>query len=181
MIASISGSVTYKGSDFVIVEVAGIGYQLRLKPERVAGLGENVTLFTHEVVREDSRELFGFFTAEELELFWKLISVSGVGPKVGQKIVGSGEIKEVKERIMAGNLEFLTDIPGVGKKTGQKIILELKGVLAEEGPVTPVDSEALDALVNLGINKKQASEILAVIDARDTETRIREALKVLGK
>jgi len=181
MIASIQGKISYKGNDFVIVEVKGVGYQIRLTPERVSGLGSEVTLFTHEVNRDDARELFGFFTIEELELFWKLIAVSGVGPKVGQKIVATDEIGRVKERLMSGDLTFLTDIPGVGKKTAQKIILELKGVLADDGPTVSFDQDAVDTLVNLGISKKQAEEVVSQIEAEGTDEIIRESLKLLGK
>jgi len=116
-----------------------------------------------------------------LELFWKLIAVSGVGPKVGQKILTADEVENVKERIMAGDLNFLTGIPGVGKKTAQKIMLELKGALAEEVPSPALDEDAVEALVSLGIKRSQAQDILSLVDAESTDERIRAALKMIGK
>jgi len=181
MITTLTGTISYIGVDWLVLEVAGVGYRVNMPAEQVAGLSGELTLCTHEVNREDTHELFGFFSMDALELFWKLVAVSGVGPKVGQKIVASGEVGDVKAKIMAGDLSFLTGISGVGKKTAQKIILELKGALADEAPVAALDRDALEALVNLGINRADAEKILADVEAEDTDERIREALKMLGK
>ncbi len=181
MIVMLTGTIVYHGQDFVIIEVGDIGYQVILPTHQVSGILGKVTLYTHEVIRESDRELFGFFSMGALELFWKLIAISGVGPRVGQKIVSADEVEKVKERIMAGDLSFLTDIPGVGKKTAQKIILELKGALAEEPPVSSTDQDAVEALVSLGISKKEAQDVIARVEAESTDERIREALRFLGK
>jgi Holliday junction DNA helicase RuvA len=99
---------------------------------------------------------------EALALFWKLIAISGVGPRVGQKIAFAGAVGDVKAAIMAGKVEFLTDIPGIGTKTAQKIILELKGALAGE-PASSVDPDALEALLGFGYTRKQAEEALKLL------------------
>ncbi len=181
MITTLTGEVTYRSLDFVIIEVDGVGYRVILTPHQASGLSGDVTVYTHEVVRDTERELYGFFSMGALELFWKLIAVSGVGPKVGQKIVTSDDIARVKEKVMGGDLNFLTDIPGVGKKTAQKIILELKGALAEETPSASLDEDAIEALVSLGIKRRQAQDILSLVEAESTDERIRAALKMLGK
>jgi Holliday junction DNA helicase RuvA len=181
MIVTLSGTVVHHGIGFVIVENAGVGYKVQVPEDRAHALHGEVHLFTHEVIRESERELFGFLRVEALELFWKLISVSGVGPKSGQKIVFADETEKVKERIMAGDVSFLTNVPGIGKKTAQKIILELKGALAQEPEVSAFDEDAVEALIALGYPRKQAEQAIAGLEGQTTEERIRAALKQLGK
>ncbi len=182
MIVSLKGSVIHHGVGFVIIENAGIGYRVQVPEDRAHQLHGDVFLYTHEVIRESERELFGFLTVEALELFWKLIHVSGVGPKSAQKIVFTNQTEKVKERIMAADLSFLTSVPGIGKKTAQKIILELKGVLAQEPVILTADQDALEALVALGYPRKTAEQALAGLDEQETtEGRIRTALKLLAK
>lgn len=181
MIASLRGTVTYHGLGFVIVENGGIGYKVILPEDRAHGLQGDVFLYTHEVIREDERELFGFLSASALELFWKLRSVSGVGPKSAQKIVFAADVEKVKERIMASDIAFLTSVPGIGKKTAQKIILELKGVLAQEPDIAAQDEDALEALIALGYSRKQAEQAIQGLEEETTEGRIRAALKLLGR
>ncbi len=181
MIVSITGEIQYHGTSYLVIESQGIGYKV-IVPEMIAHSFAGTTkIFTHEVIRENEREIFGFQSMEALELFWKLISISGVGPRISQKIVCSGDLSSVKSKIMAGNLEFLTHIPGVGKKTAQKIILELKGVLAEEPDMGALDGDAVDALVGLGYSRKDAEQILSQVDAKTTDERIRIALKSLAR
>lgn len=180
MIAKVSGTVAYRGSGFVIVDAGGIGYKVVLPDDVARGLSAETTLFTHEAIRDDQRELFGFFSMEELELFWRLTSVSGVGPRSGQKIVFAAPVARVKENIMKGNVAFLTDVPGIGTKTAQKIILELKGALAEEPETASVDADALEALLGLGYPRKQAEDVLSMIDAESSEERVTKALRMMG-
>jgi len=182
MITSLHGKIEYHGIGFVIIDVAGVGYKVNLPEDRAHELSGELTVYTHEVQREDQHELFGFLSMESLLLFWKLINVSGVGPKVGQKIIFSGTVDQIKENIMKGNLTFLTDIPGVGKKTAQKIILELKGALVEDtGRPFGLDDDAVEGLVGLGYARKQAEEAVAGLEAETTEERIRAALKILSR
>ena len=181
MIVKLTGTIDYHGVGFVILELAGIGYKITL-PEDIAHQTKgNVTLYLHEAQRDDGRELFGFHGVDQLELFWRVTSVSGVGPKSGQKIVFAAPVSRVKERIMQGDVAFLTSIPGIGTKTAQKIILELKGVLAEDPKTSSVDPDALEALLGLGYPRKQAEDMLSMIDADSSEERVRKALKLLGR
>lgn len=180
MLVKLTGSVEYVGGGFVFLEHEGLSYKIIL-PEQIAlSMQGDVVLYTHEVVRDDTRELFGFFSIPALELFWQLIGISGVGCRSAQKIIFAASIDQVKGSIMKGDLAFLTSISGIGKKTAQKIILELKGVLAEEPDVLSHDQESVEALMSLGYSRKQAQDALMGIEATSMEDRIRAALKTLA-
>ncbi len=177
----LKGRVLYRGTSYLILEQSGVGYKLVL-PESIAqDIPDEATLYLHEAVREDGRELFAFKTIGQLELFWKLIAISGVGPKSAQKIVYADAVDRVKANIMAGDVAALTQVPGIGKKTAQKIILELKGALAEDSGIFSHNAEAVDALVGLGYARRDAEAALSQIVEGDTESRIRAALKRLGR
>ncbi len=182
MMVMLRGEVVYRGDGFVILENGGVGHKIVLPDADTAleASGE-MTYFIHEVIRDSERELFGFSTVAALELFWKLISISGVGPRSAQKIIYADHIDQVRGKIMTGNLEFLTGVPGIGKKTAQKIILELKGVLAEYVDASSFDSDAIDALVALGYSKKDAEQVLSGIEGESTEDRIRQALRSIAR
>lgn len=181
MMSFIRGSVLFHGVGYLLVECHDVGYKIMM-PESVAHefQGE-VTLYLHEVTRDDGKELFGFRSVLELEFFWKLISVSGVGSKSAQKIVFSDAVDRVKAKIMAGDLAALTDVPGIGKKTAQKIILELKGVLVEEPGVAVIDADAIEALIGLGYIRRDAEAALNGLEQVTTDDRIRAALKRLSR
>ena len=181
MIVMIQGVIEHRGAGFVVLLRDGIGYKVQMPDAVSRAMSGEVTLYTHEVVLDDQRELFGFVSLEALELFWRLITISGVGPKVAQKVVAAGEVGEVKSKIMGGNLEFLSSISGIGKKTAQKIILELKGVLAEEGDVMSGDQDAVEGLIGLGYSRMQAQDALSSVEGGTTEARIRAALKRLSR
>lgn len=177
----IEGDVMYRGIGFVIVKSGSIGYKIILPDEVVQTLNGSVMLYTHETIRDSDHELFGLTTIAALELFWKLITVSGVGPKSAQRIVFSEDIESVKRKISNGDLTFLTSISGIGKKTAQKIILELKGVLVDEESSNGGDEDAISALQALGYSRRDAEQILSTVEGETTEERIKAALKRLGK
>jgi holliday junction DNA helicase RuvA len=180
MIAWIKGTVIRKGENWLVVDVAGLGYRV-FAPAVVilsAKIGEPLALWTHEQQREDGREFFGFATPEELEFFWKIITVSGVGPKMGLTIVGASNLNAVKKWIDDGNIAALSEIHGVGKKTAQKIVLELKGKLAE---ADGGGDEAADALVGLGYSREEARNAVSGIEGVSVEERVKAALKRLGR
>jgi holliday junction DNA helicase RuvA len=181
MMAYLQGKVLYHGVGYVIVENGGMGFKITIPESAAHEIQDSATLYLHEAQREDGRELFGFLMIAQLELFWKLISVSGVGPKSAQKIVYSDAVDRVKAKIMSGDLAALTDVPGIGKKTAQKIVLELKGALVDEPDVSALDSDAIEALIGLGYSRKDAHAALSDIDEGDTESRIRLALKRLSR
>jgi len=174
------GAVLRKGGNWLIVNAEGLGFKVFAGPGVVlsAKVGEPVTLWTHEQQRDDGREFYGFATPEELELFWKLITVSGVGPKAGLTIVGSSNVAAVRKWVDDGNVTALSEIRGVGKKTAQKIVLELKGKLAD---ADSGGDEATDALVGLGYTREEARAALVAVVGITAEERVKLALKNLGK
>jgi len=180
MISWINGSVIRKGENWLIMDVSGLGYRIFAAPGIVlsAKLGEPLALWTHEQQRDDGREFYGFATADELEFFWKLITVSGVGPKMGLTIVGASNLNAVKKWIDQGNIAALSEIHGVGKKTAQKIVLELKGKLADSDAG---GDEAADALVGLGYSREEARSAVMGIEGATVEERVKAALKRLGR
>lgn len=181
MIVKLKGAVSHRGKDYVVLDVGAVGYRLVVPEFAVVNFHGEMTVYTHELQRDDAHELFGFLSLEALELFWKLTSVSGVGPRSAQKIVCSGLPDEVRGKIMEGNLAFLQSVPGIGKKTAQKIVLELKGVLADDDDVsTRTDEDALQALVGLGYKRFEAQKILEGLEGT-TEEKIKAALKSLAR
>ena len=181
MLCYLSGEVKYRGDTYAILCTKdGVGYRVFLPSTLEARAGNSLEVYIHEVQREDGRELFGFETVDGLEFFWKLLSVSGIGPRSAQKIIAAAPVVEVRNKIMSEDVDFLTHIPGIGKKTAQKIILELKGVLAKEPVLSSADAEALEALTNLGYSRADALAVLSG-GTGTAEERIRAALKQLSK
>lgn len=181
MIITLAGTVTHKADTFAVVEVQGVGYQVNMHKAAVAALkaGAEVRLWTHEYLREDARELFGFASQPEHRLFLKLLAISGVGPKMAMNILSLGSVKDIEATIERADVDRLTDVQGVGRKTAQKIVLELKGKLALD---VSGDEEVVVALVNLGYAKERARDAVSVAPANGSvEDRLRAALKALAK
>ena len=185
MIGSLRGRVIELHASYALLESAGVGYVVRLTPQSLSELVENEErfLYIHDVVREDARELFGFLTRVELELFERLLRVSGVGPKVALTILSAGSGESVRRAIMQGDLALLTSVPGVGTKTAQKIILELKGQLVDDEGSSPGDGEVIEALMSLGYSSQAARSALKSVppSVTDVAERVRDALKSLSK
>lgn len=183
MIITLRGTVTHKGVGFAIVEVAGVGYKVQLSSGTLAELpcGEEVRLWTHEHLRDDSRELFGFRNERERALFLKLLDVSGVGPKTALHTLSLGKIDEIERKIDEADADWLSRVPGVGKKTAQKIILELKGKLVSVGAADAASEELTHALVNLGYSREQAREAAAGSGDGSVEQRLKAALKAMAR
>lgn len=178
MIASVRGTVLDKHNDSVIVEVGGVG--LDIQASRVAldecHAGDDVTLVTRLIVREDSLTLYGFGNIPERDLFDVLIKISGVGPKLGMTIVSTLSIDNLRNAIISERVEVLTRVPGIGKKTAQKIMLELKDKLPVGLDAIPasgfddVNADVMDALVTLGYSVVEAQSAIQSLppDAPDS-------------
>ena len=128
MIAYLNGTIINKGKGFAIIRVSDVGYKVFLNPTMLAEIvvGQELELYTHQYVREDSLDLFGFSSVSELELFELLISVSGVGPKSALGVLSVAGPEDIKNSIMRGDSHLLTKVSGIGKKTAERIVLELR-------------------------------------------------------
>ncbi|SDX41198.1 Holliday junction branch migration protein RuvA [Paenibacillus sp. CF384] len=130
MIDYVRGRVVHLDTEFVVVDVRDIGYQVFTpNPYAFAKSDEAVTVYTHHHVREDATLLFGFATREEQAMFRKLLEVSGIGPRVALGILAGGKPETIAAAIQQENLTFLTKLPGIGKKTAQRMVLDLKDKL----------------------------------------------------
>lgn len=197
MISFIKGEVIKKGLDYIVLDNNDIGYYINTSFSTLNKLreGERVLIQTYMHIREDIIALYGFLTLDEIELFKKLISVNGVGPKAGLSVLSTYEPNTIKEIILKDDATRMSKVPGIGKKTASKIILELKdkvGTLdnidsdTEEMSISNLDTEAsdvLNALIALGFNSYEAKKTLDKIDfTGKTENQIiKEALKNINR
>ena len=175
----------------IVVDVHGVGYQVVFaNPYRLQdSLKKQIKVLVQQVVREDSITLYGFISNEERELFQRLISVSGIGPKSAMSILANDDTEGFVNAVESGNVTYLTKFPGVGKKTAQQIILDLKGkfeALPEETTKAVVSTnqatleEAKEALLGLGYSEKEITKIWKSLEAAAPSTT-QEALKVAFK
>lgn len=185
MIYYLKGKIDDLGDKFLILESGGIGYKVFCAPKMLNGasISQEVKIFTYLYLREDSAELYGFLNKEELDLFDTLNSISGIGPKTALLLASVGSLQKLKDIIETGKLP--PEVKGIGQKRMQKILLELTGKIAEikkQSADTSPD-EALDALISLGFPQQKAREVLISLPKEivDTQKRIKEALRVLGR
>ena len=175
----------------IVIDVHGVGYQVVFaNPYRLQdSLKKQIKVLVQQVVREDSITLYGFISSEERELFQRLISVSGIGPKSAMSILANDDTEGFVNAVESGNVTYLTNFPGVGKKTAQQIILDLKGkfeALPEETTKAVVSTnqatleEAKEALLGLGYSAKEITKIWKSLEAAAPSTT-QEALKVAFK
>jgi Holliday junction DNA helicase RuvA len=199
VIAHLRGRILEKQPTRVIVEAGGVGYDVAVPLSTFYGLGEpgaEVALRVHTHVREDALALYGFATALELDLFDRLISISGIGPKLALAVLSGIEPPDLVGAIERGDVARLTAIPGVGKKTSERIVLELKDrlprarVTEAAGDATPAEAsvrdDLLSALVNLGYHRPLAEKAVdASLKAigRDAgfENTLKQALREVAK
>lgn len=183
MIYSLTGKIQSKLSNALIIDVGGVGFLVYTTLPILASLntGDSAMLYTHFHVREDQMSLAGFLDLEQLEIFEKIISVSGVGIKAGLAILSGNRPEEIRNAITLGKSEVFERISGIGKKTAQKIILELRGKLDFNKQENISDSEAKSALMSLGFTEKEAVHALKDIDSESSlEEKIKQVLKKNG-
>jgi len=181
MIITLKGKIIYKEARFIILENNNIGYKIYLNNLDNINLENDIKLFIHEHIREDRHDLYGFLTYENLSFFSKLLSVSGVGPKMAQNICSLG-MEKIEKSIMEGNTASIESVSGVGKKTAQKIVLELKGAIDKILTKKDINQDVLNALVGLGYNRKYVVEVLESLEEKISgeKAQIKAALKVLS-
>jgi Holliday junction DNA helicase RuvA len=199
VIAHLRGRILEKQPTRVVVDVGGVGYDVAVPLSTFYGLGEagtDVALRVHTHVREDALALYGFATVLELDLFNRLISISGIGPKLALAVLSGIEPPDLVAAIERGDLARLTAIPGVGKKTSERIVLELKDRLprvhAVEAAGAAVSTEPvlrddlLSALMNLGYHRplaEKAVDAALKTTGRDAgfERTLKQALREVAK
>lgn len=191
MYAFFYGKVDSIYKDRIIIDVNNIGYEINMPESDIMSLniGDNIKIYTYLYVREDDMRLFGFKTSESLEFFKKLITVSGVGPKVALGIISNVDIESLGVAIATENVTALKSVPGIGPKMAQKIIFELKdkvikdktekiNIVLKENNSKNIE-EAITALEVLGYTQKQIKDVISKLDLSDdsVENIIRKVLK----
>lgn len=203
MIAYLSGKIFEKDANSVIVQTGGVGYEVTIPLSTFYELGDvgtDAELRIYTYVREDSFQLFGFKTLQERELFLKLITVSGIGPKVAISMLSAIKADEIVAAIRTENLVLLTSIPGIGKKTAERLVIELRDKVAAlsasaiaggsvdippTGSTNEIYEDAISALVNLGYQRNAAEKALkkAIHDGTEMSVQklLRRSLQLMAK
>lgn len=191
MIGRVAGILVEKNFPQVIVSCNGVGYEIDVPMSTFYPLprtGEEVTLLTHLVVREDAHLLYGFLTAPERSAFRQLLKISGVGPKVALSVLSGMSVEDLSAAVASEDAARLTKVPGIGKKTAERLVLELRDKLPRALPaVARADSSAatadvVNALLGLGYNEREAqAAVKALPPDLQLADAIRQALKALAK
>lgn len=202
MYAYIKGTLEEITEDAVIVEAGGVGYNIKVSTataQLLPGAGSQVKIYTYTLVREDAFSLYGFLTRDDLEIFKRLITVSGIGPKGGLAILSVMSADSLRFAVMAGDAKAIAKAPGIGVKTAERVILDLRDKISLEdtlrGLGTPGDAgvqagsgaednlmkrEAIEALVALGYSASDATAAVKKVDAgadATSESILKQALK----
>ena len=199
MIAFVKGRIDEITEENVVIDVGGIGYNVKISTETAAllpGVDEEVKLYTYTCVREDMFSLYGFLTRDDLEIFKKLITVNGIGPKGGLAILSVMSADDLRFAIIAGDAAAISKAPGIGKKTAERVILDLKDKISLEDTLVHKEmqvaqageahadqharNEAVEALTALGYSATDALHAVKKVQAEedmDVETILKLALK----
>lgn len=201
MIAFVNGIVEDYSEEAVILDVNGIGYEIKISGDTAAALpsiGERMKLYTYTYVREDAFCLYGFLTRDDLEIFKKLITVSGIGPKGGLAVLSVMSADDLRFAILAGDAKMIATAPGIGKKTAERVILDLRDKIsledtrihrqmteqaAQNDTFTEdnrIRTEAVEALTALGYSAHEALQAVkkvTVTEEMDVEAVLKAALK----
>lgn len=206
MISYLKGKILENKEKYIVLDVNGVGYKIHIHPDFSAEISikeqsinknlnqkkdEYVEFWTYLAVKEDSLNLYGLSSPEELYMFELLLSVSGIGPKTALGIVGATGTNKLKEAIRTGKTEYLVKVCGVSKKNADKIALELKGKIKEDPNDEKLentesekdDADVLDALETFGYSQSEGRKALKSIrnEITGTKSKLREALKILSK
>lgn len=200
MIAYVKGTVEDIAEDNAVIDVGGIGYNVRISADtaaRLPGIGENAKLYTYTSVREDAVQLYGFMSKNDLDIFRKCITVSGIGPKGALSILSVLDADSLRFAIMSGDAKSITKAPGIGARTAERLILELKDKIKIDDTLieqeiqsgravsavkadTPQKQEAVEALISLGYGNAEAVKAvnsIEGIEAMDSGAVLKAALK----
>jgi len=193
MISSLHGKVESLGSDWAIINVNGVGFQVFMPTSTMSAIGavgREVQLYTHFHLREDNAALYGFASPDELALFQTLLGVSGLGPRTALAMLSGMSVEQLVTAIATGSVDLLTVIPGIGKKTASRIILELKEKIGAGWIITPTtqlaqeNTDVLAALTTLGYSASEAARAVTTLPPTpdlSLEEKIRLALQYFAK
>ena len=193
MIGRISGILLEKNPPQLLVDCNGVGYEVDVSMStyyNLPQLGERVTLFTHQAIREDAHLLFGFGSADERAVFRLLIKITGVGARIALAVLSGLSVADLSQAVARQEAGRLIKVPGIGKKTAERLLLELKDKLPQGGvsigSTAPLgedsQSDILNALLALGYNDKEAAAAMkGVTPGASVSDGIRQALKSLAK
>ncbi len=189
MIGSLTGSLLSRNEKYILLDVSGVGYKVYANFDTMdyAAQEARVFLFIHTVVREDVLELYGFRDEISLDMFERLIGISGIGPRSALGVLAVADPETLKSAIIGGDISYLTKVSGIGKKTAEKILLELRDVLGRgvsvSSPTMTADTEVILALESLGYSTAEARSAMQYINPETvgTNNKIKEALKSLSK
>ena len=186
MIGFLQGKVIERGANWIIIMTGGVGYKVFVPVELVAEKGARIELYIHHHIREESSDLFGFSTLDELALFEQLITVSGVGPRVALAILSSASDDQVREAIVGGDSALFKAIAGIGPKMAAKIIVELQSKIGGRIGKLALDSksaEVVEALTGLGYREREISPWLGKLPKKLTtpSEKVRWILQQLSK
>ena len=192
MIGRLAGTLLEKNPPHVLVDCAGVGYEVDVPMSTLYGLpdtGGKVVLFIQLIVREDAHLLYGFGTTQEREAFCQLTKISGVGPRTALAVLSGMSVAELAQAVTMQEAGRLTKVPGIGKKTAERLLLELKGKLGADlssvtdvNRPTPAGNDVLNALLALGYNDREALAAIKLIpEGLSVSEGIRHALRSLSK
>ncbi len=195
MFAYLKGKLAHKDPTFVILDIGGVGYEVKISLNTFSKIKdqENTQLYTHFYVKEDAQILFGFADTHEKQTFLHLLSISGVGPSTGLMVLSSLNPQEVEQAILSEDVRTIQAVKGIGAKTAQRIILELKDKVGKDSnggdllnlPISKQNTtrnEALAALVTLGINKAAAQKSIdKILKSSSSDISLEELIKLALK
>ncbi len=195
MFAYLKGKLAHKDPTFVILDINGVGYEVKISLNTFSKIKdqENIQLFTHFHVKEDAQILFGFADIYEKQTFLHLVSISGVGPSTGLMVLSSLTPQEVEQAILSEDVGTIQGVKGIGTKTAQRIILELKDKVGKDNsggdllnlPISRQNTtrnEALAALVTLGINKAAAQKSVdKILKGSSSDISLEDLIKLALK
>lgn len=202
MYAYIKGILEETAEDAVVVEASGIGYNIKVSTataDLLPGIGSEVKIYTYTLVREDAFSLYGFLSRDDLDIFKKLITVSGIGPKGGLAILSVMSADALRFAVMAGDSKAIAKAPGIGAKTAERVILDLRDKISVEDTLRSVGAagdaaaaagmadnrmkrEAIEALVALGYSTSDATAAVKKVDVGEdatSESILKMALKYM--
>jgi Holliday junction DNA helicase RuvA len=192
MIATLEGTLEYRGDDSIIINVGGIGFRVYVPSSTLSQLGAvkgRVSLYTHLRVREDNISLYGFASSEELTLFKSLISVTGIGTKLALALLSALNPEQLVMAITSGDIDLLSQTPGIGKKMASRLVVELRGKLEKDWremalPLAPERVDVIAALTGLGYSVTEAAKAISRLpdsEELSLEEKVRMALQQMAR